>query len=228
MMRPFLLSLLLVAPVASTAQQSNVPRIESSDCIYKADDPQKTHCGFLVVPENRDQPEGRTIRLPYIYVESDNPAKSPDPVLYTGGGPGVSSLHPVTSIARRSLLRNRDYIAFEQRGTHFAQPNLECEGEGKAIQDAYLEHRSIDDAVLSAVRQCREKLTREGIDLSAYNTDESATDIEDLRRLLRIDSLNLMGISYSGGLMLAVPRKVSSTHPLVDSGLAPSGVCKHR
>ncbi len=207
MIRPFFLSLLLMAPVASGAEQGNVARIESSDCIYKADSLHKTHCGFLIVPENRHHPLGRTIKLPFIYVESNNPAKSPDPVLYTGGGPGVSSLHPVTSIARRSLLRNRDYIAFEQRGTHFAQPNLECEGEGKAIQEAYLEHRSVDDAVLSAVRQCRAKLIREGIDLSAYNTDESAADIEDLRRLLHIDSLNLMGISYSGGLMMAVLQK---------------------
>ena len=182
MIRLLFLSLLLGEPVASGAQQNHVPRIESSDCIYKADSLHKTRCGFLIVSENRHHPEGRTIKLPFIYVESNNPAKSPDPVLYTGGGPGVSSLHPVTSIARRSLLRNRDYIAFEQRGTHFAQPNLECEGEGNAIQDAYLEHRSVDDAVLSSVRQCREKLIKEGIDLSAYNTDESAADIEDLRR----------------------------------------------
>lgn len=201
------LVLLGLPAVLCNAQRAEVPRIESSDCIYKADSLHKAHCGLLIVPENRDQPEGRTIRLPFIYVESNNPAKSPDPILYTGGGPGVSSLHPVTSIARRSLLRNRDYIAFEQRGTHLAQPNLECEGEGKAIQDAYLEHRPKDDAVLTAVRQCREKLIKEDIDLSAYNTDESAADIEDLRRLLHIDSLNLMGISYSGGLMMAVLQK---------------------
>jgi pimeloyl-ACP methyl ester carboxylesterase len=196
-----------MASVACGAQQGNVPRIESSDCIYQADSLHQTHCGFLVVPESRDHPGGRTIRLPFIYVESNNPAKSPDPVLYTGGGPGVSSLHAVTSIARRSLLRNRDYIAFEQRGTHLAQPSLECEGEGNASQEAYLEHRPIDEAVLSAVRQCRQKLIKDGIDLSAYNTDESAADIEDLRRLLHIDSLNLMGISYSGGLMMAVLQK---------------------
>jgi len=207
MVRFLLLGLLLSAPVASGAQQNNIPRIEPSDCIYKADSLHKTWCGFLIVAENRRHPHGRTIKLPFIYVESNNPDKRPDPVMYTGGGPGVSSLHPVTSIARRSLLRNRDYIAFEQRGTHFAQPNLECDGEGKAIQDAYLERRSIDDAVLSSVRQCREKLIKEGIDLSAYNTDESAADIEDLRRLLHIDSLNLMGISYSGGLMMAVLQR---------------------
>ncbi|HEY2467242.1 MAG TPA: alpha/beta hydrolase [Terracidiphilus sp.] len=188
----------------SHAQQKTVPRIETSDCIYTADSAHETHCGYLVVSESRHNSKSKTIKLPFIYVESSSPSKRPDPVLYTGGGPGVSSLHPVTSIARRSLLRDRDYIAFEQRGTHFAQPNLECEGEGTAIQKAYLEHRFIDDAALSSVRQCREKLIQEGIDLSAYNTDESAADIEDLRRLLHIDSLNLMGISYRGGLMMAV------------------------
>lgn len=207
MIRLLLLSLLSMAPFASSAQPNNVPRIESSNCIYNADTLHKTRCGFLIVLENRQHPKGRTIKLPFIYVEGNNPDRSSDPVLYTGGGPGVSSLHPVTSIVRRSLLRNRDYIAFEQRGTHFAQPNLECDGERTAIQEAYLEHRSTDEAVLSSVRECRDKLIKEGIDLSAYNTDESAADIEDLRRLLHIDSLNLMGISYSGGLMMAVLQK---------------------
>ena len=149
MINPFFVGLLLVAPVASDTQQNNVPRIEPSDCIYKPDDLHKSRCGFLIVPENRHHPQGRSIKLPFIDVESNNPDKSPDPVLYTGGGPGVSSLHPVTSIARRSLLRNRDYIAFEQRGTHFAQPNLECEIAGNATQSAYLGHRSVDDAGLS-------------------------------------------------------------------------------
>jgi pimeloyl-ACP methyl ester carboxylesterase len=46
----------------------------------------------------------------------------------------------------------------------------------------------------------------EGIDLSAYNTIESAADINDLRLALQIESLNLRGISYSGGLMLTVAR----------------------
>lgn len=207
MRKPFYLFLLVLPTGLSIAQRVDVPRLESSECIYKADSALTTRCGYLVVPQNRLHPDGHAIKLPYIYVESSNPAKKPDPVLYTGGGPGVSSLHPVTSIARRSLLRNRDYIAFEQRGTHFAQPNLECEDEGNSSQSAYLEHRSVEDAVLSSVRQCREKLIKEGIDLSAYNTDESAADIEDLRRLLHIDSLNLMGISYSGGLMMDVLQK---------------------
>src|SRR6266853_1068606 len=206
-MRLLLLLIALVTPFVSGAQAEDVPRVEPGDCIYKADGALKTTCGYLVVPENRHNPQGRVIKLPFIYVESNHPAKKPDPVLYTGGGPGVSSLHPVTSIARRSLLRDRDYIAFEQRGTHYASPSLECNGSGQAVQEAYLNHRSIDEAVLETVRQCRKNLLQQGVDLSAYNTNESAADIEDLRRLLGLDSVNLMGISYSGGLMMTVLQK---------------------
>jgi pimeloyl-ACP methyl ester carboxylesterase len=201
-----LLPLLLAAAVLRASAQT-LPRIEESACIYSPDGVHKTRCGYLLVPEDRKHPNSSVIKLPFVYVESNNPNRSPDPVLYTGGGPGVSSLHPVTSIDRRSLLRDRDYIAFEQRGAHFAIPNLECVGPGSAVQQAYLDHRTTDAAVLDAVRRCQATLIRKGVDLSAYNTDASADDIEDLRRLLKIDSLNLMGISYSGGLMMAVLQK---------------------
>jgi pimeloyl-ACP methyl ester carboxylesterase len=59
---------------------------------------------------------------------------------------------------------------------------------------------------LQAVKACRKRLASEGIDLDAYNTIENAADIEDLRRALNIDSINLVGISYSGGLMMTVMR----------------------
>ena len=196
--------LALLAPAAARAQRLNTPRIAQSECIYKADGAYKTHCGYLVELESRQRPHGSEIKLPFIYVESNNPSKSLDPVLYTGGGPGLSVLHAVTSIHRRALLKERDYIAFNQRGTDLAIPNLECVDSAQLVKHAYLDHRATDDAALKDVRDCRAKLLQQGIDIAAYNTDESVDDIEDLHRLLKIDSLNLMGISYSGGLMMAV------------------------
>src|SRR5205085_4976670 len=50
-------------------------------------------------------------------------------------------------------------------------------------------------------------LEKKGIDLSGYNTDETVADIIDLLKVLKIDSVNLFGGSYSGGLMLAVLKK---------------------
>jgi pimeloyl-ACP methyl ester carboxylesterase len=207
--KSFFISLILLQfTVTSFAQRKAYePKIEPCACAFKADMAYQTKCAYLVVPENRHKPNGKTIKLPFIIVESNNPGKKKDPVLFSAGGPGLSTLHYVSSIGRRSLLKNRDYIAFEQRGTDYAIPNLNIAGIGLAIQNGYRQHLSTDSIALQAIKRGREKLIEQGIDLSAYNTDESAADIEDLRSALRIDSVNLMGISYSGGLMMTVLKR---------------------
>jgi len=192
---------------ASFAQQNGyLPKIESCECAFKADNSLKTRCAYLIVPENRSKPNGKTIKLQFIYVESKNPNKHKDPVLYTAGGPGASSLHGVTFVHQRQFIRDRDYIAFEQRGTYNTKPWLNCAEVPEAIKESYRKGLNRDSMVLQAVKACRKRLASEGIDLDAYNTIENAADIEDLRRALNIDSINLVGISYSGGLMMTVMR----------------------
>ncbi|MGN6395201.1 MAG: alpha/beta fold hydrolase [Mucilaginibacter sp.] len=201
------LCLLLFAAGSLRAQQKAeyTPKIEPCDCLFK-NDSLKTRCAYLVVPEKRNKPNGKTIKLPFIYVESSNPNKHKDPVLYTAGGPGASSLRGVRFINFRQFSKNRDYIAFEQRGVTYAQPCLSCDGISEAVKEAYRKNQPLNSVLLGAVKACRKKLVEEGNDLSAYNTTENAADIEDLRRALKIDSINLIGISYSGGLMLTVLR----------------------
>lgn len=186
------------------------PRIEPCDCAFKSDSGLKTTCAYLIVPENRNKPAGKTIKLPFIYVESPNPNKKKDPVLFTGGGPGSSSLGIVQFAHRRIFMQNRDFIAFEQRGTYYALPRLSCDEISEAIKKAYRDNLPKDSMILDGVKRCRENLVAQGIDLSGYNTVESAADIEDLRVALKIDSLNLFGVSYSGGLMLTVLRNYPS------------------
>ena len=195
----------LCLKIAGAQKISYTPRIESCDCAFKSDS-LKTRCAWLVVPENRTRPNGRSIKLPFIIVESNNPNKHPDPVLYTAGGPGASSLAGVKFIQEREFTKDRDYIAFEQRGTWYALPRLNCIESGEMLKDSYRKGLNRDSMVLEGVKTCRARLTAAGIDLSAYNTEENAADIEDLRRALGIDSINLVGISYSGGLMLTVVR----------------------
>jgi pimeloyl-ACP methyl ester carboxylesterase len=192
---------------ANAQKKTDLPRLEPCPCAFKIDSTLKTTCAYLVVAENRTKPQGMTIKLPFIYVESPNPSKKKDPVLFTAGGPGLSTLHYAKTIQRRALLKNRDYIAFEQRGTDYAVPCLNCESISEQIKNGYRNNLSIDSIALEGHKRCRDKLLAQGIDLSAYNTDESAADIEDLRKALHIDSLNVMGISYSGGLLMAVLKK---------------------
>jgi pimeloyl-ACP methyl ester carboxylesterase len=197
---------ILFQQVSVAQQKGYTPKIELCECAFKADTNLKTRCAYLIVPENRNKPNGKTIKLPFIYVESKNPNKHKDPVLYTAGGPGASSLRGVTFIHNRAFIKDRDYIAFEQRGTYYAKPWLNCNEVPEAIKESYRKELNRDSMVLKAVKACRKRLTGEGIDLDAYNTIENAADIEDLRRALNIDSINLVGISYSGGLMMTVMR----------------------
>lgn len=192
--------------ITTAHQKGYVPKIEPCACAFKADSSLKTRCAYLIVPENRNKPNGKTIKLPFIYVESKNPNKHKDPVLYTAGGPGASSLRGVRFIHERAFFKDRDYIAFEQRGTEFALPRLDCFEVNDAIKEAYRKGLNKDSMILAGVKACRKRLAGEGIDLDAYNTIENAADIEDLRRALNIDSINLIGISYSGGLMMTVMR----------------------
>jgi len=200
------LVIICIQQISLAQQKAYTPKIEPCACAFKADSNYKTRCAYLIVPENRNKPNGKTIKLPFIYVENNNPNKQKDPVLYTAGGPGASSLGGVRFIHRRAFFKDRDYIAFEQRGTTFAQPCLSCDGMGDAIKEAYRKNLSLDSMVLQQVKKYRKALAEQGVDLDAYNTIENAADIEDLRRALHIDSINLVGISYSGGLMMTVMR----------------------
>ncbi|HJR08258.1 MAG TPA: alpha/beta hydrolase [Pyrinomonadaceae bacterium] len=150
-----------------------------------------------------------TFRLPIIILKSDNPQPQPDPILRTFGGPGSSSLRMVNSRRFSPWLKDRNVIIFEQRGTRYAQPALECpEVNASNINSAKqnLDAKTARANELQAAKACHERLTKQGINLSAYNSAESAADIEDLRHVLKLDKINLHGVSYSARLMLNVMR----------------------
>lgn len=190
--------------------QTAVTRFEKADCAVPVPENEKNvECGYLVVPENRARKNGKTIRLPIVILKSENPKPQPDPVLRTFGGPGASSMNLVRSRRFSPWLRNRDMIVFEQRGTRYAQPALECPEVNEAKINAakrQLDAQTARKKEIEAAKICYERLKKQGIDLSAYNSRESAADIEDLRQALKIEKLNLYGLSYSSRLMLVVMR----------------------
>ncbi|MEO6722131.1 MAG: alpha/beta fold hydrolase [Ferruginibacter sp.] len=194
----------------SQKTQTYVPRIEPCDCPVKVDTNYTNQCGYLVVPENRKKANGKTVKLPFIIAKSNNANKRPDPLLFTAGGPGGSSLGWITGVGNRGIINDRDCIAFEQRGTQYAIPNLWSDELSIAISESYRKNLNKDSMVIEGVKRYKKALIKKGIDLAGYNTDETVSDIHDLLSVLKIDSVNLLGGSYSGGLMLAVLQKDSS------------------
>jgi pimeloyl-ACP methyl ester carboxylesterase len=178
--------------------------LEPCECQVKIDSSFKTRCAYLIVPENRKKKNGKTIKLPFIWVESKNENRKKDPFLFTTGGPGGSSLGWAAGAARSAVIRNRDCIAFEQRGTRYAIPELRSYELDSAIKESYRRNLNKDSMVVEGTKRYRIAMEKKGIDLSGYNTDETVSDIADLLTTLGIDSVNLNGGSYSGGLMLAV------------------------
>ncbi len=214
-------------PNSVQAKNEQIPRIERGECAVKIPANEKPDCGYLVVYEDRRANKGRTIRLPFIVMKSASATPLPDPIIYTGGGPGSSSLGQVGNRNYIPYLKNRDFILFEQRGRKYAQPSLECPEVNDAQIDSAKNNLTDKDAAkaeLKAVRVCRDRLMRQGINLSAYNSAASAADIEDLRRLSGYEKWNLYGISYSTRLMLTemryFPNGIRSV--LLDSVLPPS------
>lgn len=202
-----LISILLGFDFYLSAQ--SVSRFETSDCAIQIPKGEKVECGYLVVPEDRTIKNNKTIKLPIAILKSDNPNPQPDPVLRTLGGPGGSSLRMVTGRRFSPWLKDRDMIIFEQRGTKYAQPALKCTEVSEAkISSAkqQLNQKETKGRELEAVKVCRDRLIKQGINLAAYNSTQSAADIEDLRRILKFEKINLYGVSYSARLMLNVMR----------------------
>jgi pimeloyl-ACP methyl ester carboxylesterase len=156
--------------------------------------------GYLQVLENRQNPNSRIIEVPvYIFKSrSDNPQK--DPIIYTVGGPGSTTMPSAQYMKYYRYLDDRDFILIEQRGNYYAKPHLDCPEWSEAMYTSSLpdfDPQKSDLLFEEAARACRERLTKKGIDLNGYHTNEIAADINDLAKVLKIKSYNLLTISYS-------------------------------
>lgn len=202
-----LLFLFFLLPSHLIDAQNYEAKIEWNVCPVKIGEGIVAKCGKLVVPENRKNIKGNQVKIPFIYVRRPEQDSVKNISLFTTGGPGYSTIVNINQInATSGFLKYGGFIAFDQRGTQKSDPVLNCPEIDEAVKKSYRENLSKEDLTLDAVKKCHERLSKQGIDLSAYNTTESVADINDLRKALHIESLNLVGISYSGGLMLTVAR----------------------
>jgi len=177
-----------LSPTVSGAQEV-VPRFEPADCPIEVPDSPPIDCGYLIVPEDYDDPESGTIRLPVIIIHSRNDNPAPDPLLFTEGGPGYSSLGAVWWLAKSVYVDDRDVVILEQRGNRHAEPSLVCD-------TSVWWEEGVDNAA------CLDSLLDQGIDLTHYTTSSIVADIDALRQVLDYDEWNLYGVSYSTRLML--------------------------
>lgn len=204
------LTALLIAgcgsPSGSGGSTSKQPVFKTTSCEKMWSgiaNPTNVRCGYLVVPESRNVDNGRTVKLAVVIFKAPGPNPAPDPLVYLMGGPGYGAVVSYgSSIAGTGIpgfVGHRDLILVDQRGTGLSQPSLACPELNKPGWSS----RALYD---KALRACRARLAKPGVDLAAYNTVENAADIADLRTALGYKEVNLYGGSYGSSLALQVMR----------------------
>jgi pimeloyl-ACP methyl ester carboxylesterase len=186
-------------------------------------------CGVVVVPENYNEPDVRTLELFYLKLHSFSQSPAPDPVVYLSGGPGSSGSHevvqfPVLLANMNALRERRDIIAYDQRGTGLSNFLL-CapfesaigifqERAGTAEISATLEELQAGEGLgYQALRYnlCGVVVKElASVDLGQYNSVVSAQDILHVVEAQGYtEGYNLYGTSYGTKLAQFAMRDTS-------------------
>lgn len=193
---------LAIAPALAQDQGgAPLPRLEWRDCPWTEAAPAEARCGDLVVAQSRAAPGGPEVRVFFaIYRRTGGDAPLPDPVVIVPGGPGALFNPPVAYVmdGLAALRRQREIIVIDQRGVGRSRPRLVCEAE-PADDGAAPPRRP-------SSRDCLARLKAHGIDPAAFNTEETARDLFDLRRVLGFDAWNPMGASYGSRVVLRLAQ----------------------
>src|SRR5258706_9350712 len=123
-----LLGLGMAIPVAR-AEDAVVPRWEKAKCKFDVPAKYKIVCGYLIVPEDHNDPTGPTIKLHFAIFAARSKKPLPDPIIYLEGGPGGHSLERAKDFMEgpfNLFAEQHDFIMFDHRGVGFSEPALSC------------------------------------------------------------------------------------------------------
>ncbi len=199
------------ASARAPAQEAGEIRWEPYTTRGADDRPLAGELGRLRVPESRSEPDGSTIEIAFVRFRTSNPEPGP-PIFYLVGGPGPSGIEhcvgPATGRFVR-LLDHGDVIGIDQRGTGLSRPDLadapaftfELPADRPVTRDEHVA------AYGDALRRCAAYWKDRGVDLSAYDSVESADDVEAVRAALGIEEILTWGESYGTHLTLAYLRR---------------------
>lgn len=195
-------------------------QLERFDCQqagFTGKEPWQGVCGWLTVPEDHFDPTNRkTIKLAVAVVRSTAKNPAADPIVYLEGGPGAAAV-PNASILTTELfaaaVAQRDIVFIDQRGVGRSQPRLNCP-EVSSFAFTGLDQRSdraYMQSYLATLRDCVDRLRRQGVNLAAYTSVQSAADVVAIGRALGYRQINLYGLSYGSRLALTVIRDAGKT-----------------
>lgn len=184
--------LLIVVPIAAQP----APAFEPVPCPFNYPARYHVECGYVLTPERHGDPQSPMIRVMVAIIPSRSDLQT-EPIIYLQGGPGTSGMARFANGFdgfSEEFIRTHDYILLDQRGIGGAVPSLDCP-----------EIQELRDNALGG-QACYERLTAAGVDVTAYNTVESAGDVIAVADALGYEQVSLFGSSYGSTLAMTVMR----------------------
>lgn len=164
-------------------------------------------CGYLSVLEDRDDRDGRTVR---VFVSRVMPAGEvpADPYMIVGGD--LADATNYGGFAPAAERTGRELIMIDARGVGHSEPSLACP-EVDELSIEVLEAPADDPATradfLDAVADCYERVTSTGVDPSKYSLDAVAADVADLRKALGIQTWTIASHGSASRIAFEVARR---------------------
>ncbi len=174
----------------------------------------------LSVPENRANPNARAIMIKFVRLPATG-AKPGFPVVYLAGGPGGSAVGNGQGVRFAFFNRLRevgDVILLEQRGTGLSDALPVCETQPFDPAQP-LDRANLAGAYRRELARCIAFWRSKGADVAGYNTLESAADLDEVRRVLGVEKLNVVGLSYGTHLGMAALKRGVPVNRVVLAGL---------
>lgn len=175
--------------------------------VFKANDGQTSDAyeGFIWVPENRNNPDSRLIKISYVRFPSKAQNKG-SPIIYLAGGPGGSGI--ATAKWRRfplfvGLTEHADVIALDQRGTGQSNNLPKCTSSQSIDLTKVTDIANTSSRYRNAALECHQFWQQQGIDVLGYTSVQNALDLDDLRKHFKAQKVSLWGISYGSHLAFA-------------------------
>ena len=145
------------------------------------------------------------IELNIVVLPARSAEAKADPVFYLAGGPGQAAALIATAgedSIMRALRAERDLVFVDQRGSGDSN-GLQCDFP---IDRGQVQNFFVELFELSAIQSCHAKLAG-GADLRYYTTPLAVDDLEEVRRALGYQKINLYGVSHGALAALEYLRR---------------------
>lgn len=166
-------------------------------------------CGNIPVYEDRAAASGRKINLNVMVIPATGERREPDPIFFLAGGPGqaATEVGPMLFGRLDNLVKHRDIVLVDQRGTGKSN-SLACDMGDDPFANATSPLDKVESVQMDKLKTCLGKLDANP---ALYTTPIAMDDLDEVRRTLGYEKINLYGISYGTRAALVYLRRHGDT-----------------